>query len=117
MAKLIHFEIPSTDYARSKEFYEALLGWQVEVIPAMNYAMINIEGGVGGGFSSEFKPAAEHGIGLYFEVDDIPATLAKAVKLGGKQVMPKTAIGDGKMGYYGELRDPDGNLIGVWSKA
>jgi len=116
MAKLIHFEIPSMDYERSKEFYEALFGWKVEVIPGMNYAMIDIEGGIGGGFTNEYKPETEHGIGLYFEVDDIPATLAKAVKLGGIQAVGKTGIGGGEMGYYGEFRDPDGNLIGVWSQ-
>jgi len=116
MGKLIHFEIPSTDFEKSKKFYEGLLGWKVETIPGMDYAMINIEGGIGGGFTKEAKPTTEFGFGFYFEVDDIPAALAKAATLGGAEVTPKTGIGGGEMGYYGIFKDPDGNLIGLWSK-
>ena len=117
MKKLVHFEIPSIDIDRSKKFYEGLFGWKIEAIPGMDYAMINVEDGIGGGFSKGAKPSTELGIGLYFEVDDIPGTLKKAASLGGKELTPKTGIGGGEMGYYGEFSDPDGNRIGVWSKA
>jgi len=115
MAKLCHFEIPSKDYAKAKDFYEALFGWKIDVQPEMNYAMIHIEDGVGGGLTNEFEPGAGIGISLYFQVDDIPATLGKAVELGGQEVTPKTGIG-GEMGYYAMFKDREGNTIGLWSK-
>ena len=117
MGKLYHFEIPSKDYERSKKFYEALFGWKVDIQPEMNYALIHVEGGTGGGFTNEAEPMTDFGCGLYFEVEDIPGTMKKAVGLGGAEVIPKTGIGGGEMGYYSVFKDPDGNLIGLWSKA
>jgi predicted enzyme related to lactoylglutathione lyase len=117
MAKLCHFEIPSRDYEKSKEFYESLFGWKIDIQPEMNYGMIHIKDGIGGGLTNEFKPATEPGLALYFEVDDIPGTLMKAVDLGGAEVKPKTPIGGGEMGYYAEFKDLDGNIIGLWSRA
>ena len=117
MRKLVHFEIPSMNLERSKKFYENLFGWRIEAVPGMDYSMINVEDGIGGGLSKGAKPSTELGIGLYFEVDDIPASLAKAAKSGGKELTPKTAIGGGEMGYFGEFSDPDGNRIGLWSKS
>ena len=116
MGKLCHFEIPSKDFDKSRDFYEALFGWKVDIQPEMDYALIHIEGGMGGGFTNDAEPVTKMGFGLYFEVDDIPATIAKAVVLGGAEVTPKTGIGGGEMGYYGIFKDLDGNLIGLWSK-
>jgi predicted enzyme related to lactoylglutathione lyase len=39
MHEICHVEIPTTDFAKSKEFYETLFGWKVEVDPVTNYAM------------------------------------------------------------------------------
>jgi hypothetical protein len=116
MGKLCHFEIPSKDYERSKKFYEALFGWEIDIQPEMNYALIRIKDGINGGFTNQAKPELEFGISLYFEVDDINATLSRAVELGGGEITPKTAIGQ-DMGYYAIFKDLDGNLIGLWSRA
>ena len=113
MTKLCHFEIPSKDYQKAKGFYESLFGWKVDVQPG--YAMIHIEDGIGGGFTDDHKPGGEASISLYFEVDDIPATLVKVAELGGNEVTPKTGIFGGEMGYYGQFKDLEGNIIGIWS--
>ena len=117
MVKLCHFEIPATDFERAGKFYEDLFGWEIQAMPEMDYAIINVKDGIGGGLTKEYKPGAEFGFSLYFEVDDIPATLAKVKALGGEEVMPKGPIGDGSMGYLGQFKDLDGNTIGLWSKA
>ncbi len=51
----------------------------------------------------------------YASVADIDATLNEAEKLGAFIVTRKAKISD-EFGYYGMFADPDGNVIGVWSK-
>ena len=119
MVTLVHFEIPSSDYDRSNKFYSGLFDWKCEKMESMDYVFIGPveEGAIGGGFSKELKPSPEMGISLYFEVDDINSSLAKAVELGGTEISPKTGIGpNAEYGYYGVFKDLDGNSIGLWSK-
>jgi predicted enzyme related to lactoylglutathione lyase len=117
MNKLCHFEIPTTDFEKAGKFFTELFGWEIEAMPGMDYAIINVKDSIGGGLTKEYKPGAEFGFSLYFEVDDIPGTIAKAKELGGEEVMAKAPIGDGSMGYLGQFKDLDGNTIGLWSKA
>ena len=111
---LCHFEIPSTDFARSKDFYEALFGWRVQILTEMNYAIFDAEDGIGGGFNLMEK-FSNDGIQAYIQVDDIPATLARAEELGGKVLKPKTEIGESN-GYYAFFKDICGAQIGLWSQ-
>ncbi|HTY08213.1 MAG TPA: VOC family protein [Candidatus Edwardsbacteria bacterium] len=113
MHGLIHWNIPSTDLARSREFYHALFGWKTRsYVP--DYALFSVRGGPGGGFA-KVKRMPRPGIEVYIEVADIEATLRKAVKLGGKRAQPKMAIWGG-MGFMAALLDPCGCRIGLWSK-
>ena len=52
---------------------------------------------------------------IYIEVDNIEETLNKAAELGGKIHTQKTMINE-NAGSFGLFNDPDGNLIGLWSK-
>jgi predicted enzyme related to lactoylglutathione lyase len=45
--------------------------------------------------------------------DDIESTLAKVEELGGQTVTPKTEIPD--MGWFAVFKDPQGNLIGLFT--
>lgn len=113
MGHLVHWEIPSTDVQRSADFYRQMFGWEMAELNDQ-YIMFDDEGGVGGGISKvETMPAPA--IAVYIDVDDIPAALARAESLGGTTARGRTEIG-GDNGYFGELRDPCGCLIGIWSK-
>jgi predicted enzyme related to lactoylglutathione lyase len=114
MNKLVHWDIQSTDLAKSREFYEEIFGWKTQQW-APDYALFEVEAGVGGGISLVEK-MPEPCIEVYIEVEDIPATLAKAVELGGEIVREKMEIGGG-MGYLARFTDPCGCLIGLWSKS
>ena len=114
MQKLVHWEIPSTDIEKSKKFYEKMFGWKFQQW-SQDYAMFEVEGGVGGGVSKTDK-MPEPCIDVYISVEDIPAALKKAETLGARVERPKTEIGGG-MGFYAYLRDPCGCRIGIWSKA
>jgi predicted enzyme related to lactoylglutathione lyase len=47
MDKLIHWEIPSTDLAKSTKFYSALFGWKMQSW-SDSYAIFSVEDGVQG---------------------------------------------------------------------
>ena len=116
MVKLVHWEIPTTDPKKSKEFYSSLFGWKMQGWgPTDDYTLFDVEGGVGGALMKVEK-MPEPCIRVYLEVDDIPAMLARIEAKGGKTAQPKTDIGGG-MGFTGSFLDPCGCLVGLWSKA
>ena len=111
MSRLCHWEIPSTDLAKSTRFYADMFGWKTQSWSG-DYAMISIDDGVGGGIA-KVDAMPEPCIDVYISVEDIPAALKKAETLGAKVEKPKTEIGGG-MGFYAFLRDPCGCRIGLW---
>jgi len=116
MSKIVHIEIPSTDFEKSKEFYSKVFSWKVEILPDMSYALWSPpdEEDGGGGFAKADKPATE-GVALYIDVDDIEAKLSEIEAAGGKTITPKTKISD-EHGYYAEFTDSLGNKLAIWSK-
>jgi len=113
MNKLVHWNIPTTDVGRSSKFFAELFGWRIQAWGS-DYALFEVEGGVGGGFSKVAKMPAP-GIEVYIEVEDIPAALKRAGELGGIPDQPKTEIFGG-MGFMATFLDPCGCRIGLWSK-
>jgi len=111
--KLVHWEIPTTDMARSKEFYEQMFGWKMQGW-SDDYMLFEVEGGVGGALMKVEKmpePASR----VYIGVDVGATALARAEELGAKTGHPKADIGGG-MGFAGSFHDPLGCLIGLWSE-
>ena len=109
-----HIELNSKNLMETKKFYSRLFGWKFEMF-GDNYTMFHTtKNGVGGGFNLQ-KKIVPGTTTFYVTVDTIPATQQKAVSLGGKVGQRKKAIGGG-MGYWGTLKDPHGNVIGIWAK-
>ncbi len=116
MSRIVHFELPSTDAAASRKFYETVFGWKFEQYgsPEMNYWLImtgdpaqpGIDGGLGGA-ANEFK-ATVNTVG----VDDLDATIEKVLANGGAIIMPKDVIPG--MGYLAYVREPGGAPIGLF---
>ena len=109
-----HLELNSKDLMATKKFYSRLFRWQFEMFGDKYMLFRPSKKSVGGGFNLS-KKVTPGTTTFYVTVDSIPQTLEKATSLGGKVVQRKKAIGGG-MGYWGSLKDPHGNLIGVWSK-
>lgn len=106
--KLVHFDIPAKDTARATEFYKDLFGWKIETMPGpVEYHMI--EGEPGGGI----YPAQEDGETphVYFDTDDIDASLARVRELGG-ETTEKLPVPS--MGWFAHCRDTEGNPISLW---
>src|SRR3954469_17131935 len=108
-----HIE-PTTDNLKAaQKFYGKVFAWNLKDMPGMNYTMIDVGGGTGGGMQLKPMPDAPTGWMPYVQVDDVKATVAKAVKAGATAMLPFQEIGE--MGSIGVFADPNGAVIGVWA--
>lgn len=119
MPTIVHFEIPADDIERSKKFYSELFGWKIEKFPgetpAGEYWMLTITDDkgnriLGGGMHKRMHP--EQQIINYIDVKSIDEYSSKVENLGGKVVMPKTAVVG--MGYFALCVDTENNNFAIW---
>jgi uncharacterized protein len=105
------FEVLGTDAARSQRFYAEVFGWQVSRAPDGSYGMVDtgtsrgIRGGIGAG-------RAAPRVTVYCNVADVAATLDAAERLGAARLLDPVAKTDQL--ESGTLRDPAGNVLGVY---
>lgn len=106
---LVHFEIHTANVKAAKAFYGQLFDWDINDDNPMNYGMVNTgEGSLSGGMMN--SPDAPM-VTFYVSVDDIEASMAKAVEMGGKVIMQPREGGRNVM--YGLIADPEGNVVGL----
>lgn len=122
MSKHGHFcwyDLMTTDIAAAVAFYKPVMGWSVDDWQAkggaMPYAHVQTDQGPLGGIT--LLPAEVKAMGVpphwtgYVEVDDVDATAAKAVALGGKLYMAMDLPGTGR---FATIADPDGAAIALF---
>ena len=109
--KLVHFEIPATDTQQSRAFWSGVFGWEFgdSAVPDMEYYMVRTGDDQGGAVF----PAGKAGSGLivYFDTDDIDASIAKVRDLGGK-ADDKNPIPH--VGWFAHCSDTDGNNFSLF---
>jgi uncharacterized protein len=109
--KLVHFELPAQDTARAKGFWSGVMGWQLgdSAMPDMEYYMVQTGEDQGGAIYPQ--QAGEQGPIVYFDTDDIDASVAKVREHGGqaddKQPIPH-------VGWFAHCVDTEGNRFGVF---
>jgi predicted enzyme related to lactoylglutathione lyase len=114
MARVVHFEIPTTDVEASKKFYGSVFDWKFEVWQGPeDYWMINTGAeetpGINGGF---YKPwAGLTGTINTVDVADLDSTLAKVIAAGGKALTPKMPVPG--VGWLCYAQDPTGASFGM----
>jgi uncharacterized protein len=124
MPTIVHFEIPSDDIERSRNFYNELFGWNIEkwtgsmpaTVEGMEYWLISTvdEKGnkaLGGGMMKRQSPQ-QQGITNYFDVKSVQEYSAKVEKLGGKVISPKMPVPG--MGYIAICTDTENNGFGIF---
>ena len=113
------YDLMTTDIAAAVAFYKSVLGWTVDDWQAkggaMPYAHVHsAQGGIGG---ITLLPPELKAMGAppywtgYVLVDDVDATAAKAVALGGKLHFAMDLPGTGR---FATIADPDGATIALF---
>lgn len=120
MDKVAHFEIPSNNLDKAKEFYSKIFGWEsekysdeyltVRTVPIDENKMPKETGAINGGIQKK-GPRAK-AVTIVMMVDDIDEKLEMIKKAGGKVAIAKEPIGD--MGFYAQFDDLDGNRMGLF---
>ena len=104
-------ELMTTDTGAAEAFYTGLLPWRAETKPmgpGMTYTIFRRgEAGAGGmmKITPEMGPVPPNW-GVYFQVADCDATLAKATGMGAKVVVPPQDVPN--VGRFAILTDPQG---------
>jgi len=108
----VHIELVSKDVDKSKKFYSNMFDWKLEDIPGMDYTIINVGEGTGGGMMKKPRPDIPDHWLPYILVDDVKASTKKAESLGGTIVKDVTEVPD--MGWFSVIIDPTGGAFGLW---
>jgi uncharacterized protein len=113
------FEIPVTDLARAKAFYEHVLGLTLSLneMGPSKMAWFPMNQGAMGATGALVKAAgytpSHAGTRVYITVADIEAALKRAAAKGGKVLEPKTSIG--QYGFVAHFEDCEGNRVALHS--
>jgi predicted enzyme related to lactoylglutathione lyase len=108
---LSYLEIPAVDAEKSATFYRHVLGWKIQERGAGDQRFEDATGHLIGRWALGHAIAREPGLILYFYVDGIDAAVAKVIAHGGEVVRAPYPEGDL---WVATVRDPAGNLIGLW---
>jgi len=108
----VHIELQTQDLEKSKKFYAGMFDWKLEEIPGMDYTMINVGQGTGGGMMKKPVPGIPDNWLPYIMVDDAKASTKKAQALGATIAKDVTEIPD--FGWFSVILDPTGAAFGLW---
>ena len=116
-------DLSARDFEGQSAFYAALFGWTYSDMPlggGMVYRMFKADGHTVAGMGrlpadqlAQGRPSAWN---TYLAADDVDATVAKAVALGGTVVMPPANV-PGDSGRIAAIQDPTGAYIFFWKPA
>jgi predicted enzyme related to lactoylglutathione lyase len=125
MDKVVHFEIPTDDVVRAREFYGAVFGWGLQPMEEMGYTMVTTApvddkthtpaepGAINGGMMAR-SDATPHPV-ITIQVDSIDDSMKQVQDKGGSVVKPKADMGG--MGWFAYFKDSEGNILGLWENA
>jgi len=108
----VHVELMTTDVGKSKEFYQSLFNWKLEDVPGMDYTIINVGEGTGGGMMKVPMPEMPSSWMAYVLVDDLAASTEKAKSLGATICKEITEVPG--MGSFSVMVDPTGAALAMW---
>ncbi len=119
------FQIPATDVARAKTFYETICDCKLEAMdggPGMemwgfpaDWRQGEISGAV---VCGEGAVPSATGTAVFLNANpDLQVALGKVEAAGGRILMPKTAIGMEGAGHFAMIADTEGNTVGLHSQS
>jgi predicted enzyme related to lactoylglutathione lyase len=111
--KICFIQIPTTDIARSADFYKSVFGWNIRQRADSRTAFDDGVGEVSGEWVLGRPPSSEPGLLVYIMVDNVAATVEVILANGGEIVQP---IGADAPEITARFRDPGGNVIGIYQE-
>lgn len=117
------FEIPVTDMARAKHFYQLAFSIHMDEMEMMGMKMAGFPGEPGSGkvsgalVQSENHIPSAQGAVIYLNANpDMSPVLERIEQAGGQVLMPKTAITP-EIGYMAFFLDTEGNKVALHSQS
>lgn len=113
------FEIPVKDFDRAKNFYETILGSEMQVMEMAGmksaFFTADLQNGVGGSIieSQGYEPSMSGSLIYLNGGEDLSIPLSKVEAAGGEVLLPKTSIGSN--GFMAHFKDCEGNKVGLHS--
>lgn len=113
------FEIPATDLNRAVDFYQEILGIQIQKLefPEIQMGLFPVEEQMITGVimkGADYQPSAA-GVTIYLNGgSDLQVILDKVESSGGKVIIPKTPHAD-EVGFFAMFKDTEGNQMGLHS--
>jgi predicted enzyme related to lactoylglutathione lyase len=107
--KLVHIEISAADVDRAQGFWSGVFGWEISPsgMPGMDYRLFRTGDDQGGGLM-----AGEPGsLAVYFDTDDIEATIAQVRSGGGESTDRRPIPG---VGWFANCKDTEGNAFNLY---
>ena len=110
--KICYVEIPALDIQRSADFYTKVFGWQTR---RRGDGSLAFDDGVevSGSWVTGRKAWPDPGLLIYIMVDSVEDTVKKATANGATLVQ---AIGADAPEITARLKDPGGNIIGLYQQ-
>ena len=113
------FEIPVTNFARAKAFYESVLGVTIEPMvmgpTTMGFLSTDPDAVSGAIVHGGDEAPSKQGTVIYLNGgDNLAPILARVVPAGGSVAVPKTEIGN-DFGHFAHFIDTEGNKVGLHS--
>ncbi len=114
------FEIPVSDFARAKSFYETVLATKLNPMETPGRKMAAFpadwtKGDLAGAITQaeDMKPSSSGALLFLNCAPDLSAALARVETAGGKVLLPKTEIPMQNAGFMAFIEDTEGNRIGL----
>jgi len=117
MNPVVYFEIPALDLERACDFYSNVFETTLTKDMVDGYQMAFFEssgdsfGATGALVVGDVYVPSHQGCFLYFGVESIDETVARALEHGGSVLYPKKSNGD--LGFVAEIQDTEGNRIAL----
>jgi predicted enzyme related to lactoylglutathione lyase len=117
MNPVVYFEVPVLDLDRACDFYSKVFETTLtkEVVDGYQMAIFESSGDSFGASGAlvvgDVYVPSHQGCFLYFGVESIDETIARAEELGGSVLYPKKSNGD--LGSVAEIQDSEGNRIAL----
>jgi predicted enzyme related to lactoylglutathione lyase len=106
-------ELITNDLAAATAFYREIAGWELTPMSPepLSYTVAKVDGAPVAGLFQPATPPAHSAWIMSVETDDIDATIARAVELGGEVVHAANTVPG--VGCTAWIADPTGGVIGL----